>query len=67
MAVERHREALVADVEDTALEHVDELDDLASHGRRRLDGDEQQLALDRVVRVELGDLHHVDELERAAW
>ena len=29
-----------------------------------LDGDEQQLALDRVAGVELADLHHVDQLEQ---
>src|SRR5262245_58216249 len=63
MAVQGQGEALVPDAEDAALEHADQLDDLRAGRRAGVDRDEQQFALDRLPRVELADLHDVDQLE----
>ena len=65
MALEADGEHRIeADGEDLAFEDVDELDDLTAVLGAAPDGGEQQLALDRAARVELGDLHHVDQLEQ---
>src|SRR3954454_599814 len=63
VAVEADRDLVVADTEDATLEHLHELHDLAAVLGHCLDGDQEQLALDGVVGVQLADLHDVDELE----
>jgi hypothetical protein len=52
----------VVDVDDLGAEHLGELDDLRAGGRVGVDLDQLQLALDRLVLVELDDLEHVHQL-----
>src|SRR5690606_8087045 len=62
-ALEGHGDGGVAHVEDLRLEDLHQLEDAGPHLALGLHGDEQQLALDGVARVELADRHDVDELE----
>src|SRR3954454_3413632 len=64
VAVERHRQLVVTDAEDAALEHLHELDDLAADLGCRLHPAQQQFALDGVGGIELADLDDVDQLEQ---
>src|SRR5688572_17763608 len=64
MPVEGHGDLVVADAEHASVEDLDELQDLAADVGRRLDRAQQQLTLDRVVGMQLADLHDVDELEQ---
>src|SRR4051812_2478287 len=64
VAVEAERDLVVADAEDATLEHLHELHHLAAALGLGLHRAQQELALDRVGRVELADLHDVDELEQ---
>src|SRR6478735_7934045 len=50
------------DVDDLGLEELDRVDDLTPGRRVGANLDEQDLALDRRVRLELDDLEHLDEL-----
>src|SRR6478735_5574289 len=50
------------DVDDLGLEELDSVDDLAAGRCVGADLDEQDLPLDRRVRLELDDLEHLDEL-----
>src|SRR5215216_5221734 len=51
-----------ADVDDLGPEHLGQLDDLVADRRVGLDLDQDQLALHRLVVLELDDLEHVDQL-----
>src|SRR5215211_2501381 len=55
-------EGLGADVDDLGPEHLGQLDDLVADRRVGLDLDQDQLALDGPVRLQLDDLEHVDQL-----
>ena len=61
-ALQRHGEPVVADVDDLALEHPDQLDDLAAGLGGGLERGQEQFALAGHRRVELGDRHHRDQL-----
>ena len=52
----------MADVVDAGLEDRGQLGDLAAHLGGRLDRHQHELALDRLVGVQLGDLDHRDQL-----
>src|SRR5215211_4801879 len=55
-------EGVGADVDDLGPEHLGQLDDLVADGRVGLDLDQDQLALHRLVVLQLNDLEHVDQL-----
>src|SRR3982750_1566162 len=49
-AGQHHGELVVADIDDGALEDLHHLDDLPARGAVGLDGDETELAIDRILR-----------------
>src|SRR5262249_54998990 len=54
-------QGIAADVRDACVEDFAERDQLWALVRRRVDGDQRELALDRLLRRQLGDAQHVDE------